>query len=98
MVTADEIPDPSALSYKFWVDDDLRGERDFADLTGGPAEMIAFASTAMTLYPGDLLLSGAADVGPVLAGETMTIEIPGIGRMSTKVVVSSKARSAPWGG
>lgn len=98
MVTADEIPDPSELSYKFWVGDDLRGERSFADLTGSPAEMIAFASTAMTLYPGDLILSGAADVGPILPGETMTIEIPRIGRMSVDVVASQHARSGPWGG
>ncbi len=95
LVTADEIPDPSELGYKFWVDEDLRGERSFADLTGSPAEMIAFASTSMTLYPGDLILSGAADVGPVLPGETMTIEIPRIGRMSVKVVTSEHARKAP---
>lgn len=92
LVTADEIADPSALSYRFWVDDDLRGERSFADLTGSPAEMIALASTAMTLYPGDLVLSGAADVGPVLPGETMTIEIPSIGKMSVKVSTSPHAR------
>ncbi len=97
MVTADEIPDPSSLSYRFWIDDDLRGERSFADLTGSPAEMIAFASTSMTLYPGDLILSGAADVGPVQVGETMTMEIPRIGRMSVKVVRSAHARTAPWG-
>lgn len=96
MVTADEIPDPGALSYRFWVDDDLRGERSFADLTGSPAEMIAFASTAMTLYPGDLILSGAADVGPVLPGETMTIEISRIGSMSAKVSCSNTARVTPW--
>ncbi len=95
LVTADEIADPSELSYKFWIDDDLRGERNFSDLTGSPAEMIAFASSAMTLYPGDLVLSGAADVGPVLPGETMTIEIPRIGRMSVKVVTSANARPVP---
>lgn len=92
LVTADEIADPSALSYRFWVDDDLRGERTFADLTGSPAQMIAFASTAMTLYPGDLVLSGAADVAPVRPGETMTLEIPGIGRLVTVVSVSPRAR------
>ena len=97
MVTADEIPDPSSLSYRFWIDDDLRGERSFADLAGSPAEMIAFASTSMTLYPGDLILSGAADVGPVQVGETMTMEIPRIGRMAVKVVRSAHARTAPWG-
>jgi 2,4-didehydro-3-deoxy-L-rhamnonate hydrolase len=94
LVTADEIPDPSELSYKFWVDDDLRGERNFADLTGSPAEMVAFASSAMTLYPGDLILSGAADVGPIAPGETMTMEIPRIGRMSVAVRVSANARAA----
>jgi 2,4-didehydro-3-deoxy-L-rhamnonate hydrolase len=96
LVTADEIPNPSELSYRFWVNDELRGERDFADLTGSPAEMIAFASTSMTLYPGDLILSGAADVGPVLPGETMTIEIPRIGRMSVTAAVARHARSGPW--
>lgn len=97
LVTADEIPDPSALSYKFWVDGELRGERDFADLTGSPAEMIAFASTSMTLYPGDILMSGAADVAPINPGETLRLTIPGIGTMEAKVEVSKHARSGPWG-
>lgn len=97
LVTADEIPDPTELGYRFWVNDDLRGERSFADLTAGPAEMIAFATTSMTLYPGDIIMSGAADVGPVQPGETMTIEIPRIGRMSVKVHLSEHARSKPWG-
>jgi 2-keto-4-pentenoate hydratase/2-oxohepta-3-ene-1,7-dioic acid hydratase in catechol pathway len=97
LVTADEIADPSALSYKFWVDGDLRGERDFADLTGSPAEMIAFASTSMTLYPGDILMSGAADVAPINPGETLKLTIPGIGTMTTEVTLSPNARTEPWG-
>ena len=97
MVTADEIADPSALSYRFEVNGELRGERSFGDLTGGPAQMIAFASTAMTLYPGDLVLSGAADVAPVEAGDVMTLTIPGIGTMETRVTVSPQARQQPWG-
>ena len=92
MVTADEIPDPSALSYRFWVNDELKGQRNFADLTGSPAQLVAFASSAMTLYPGDVILSGAADVGPVVPGDAMTIEIPGIGRMTASVSVSPIAR------
>jgi 2-keto-4-pentenoate hydratase/2-oxohepta-3-ene-1,7-dioic acid hydratase in catechol pathway len=95
LVTADEIVDPSALSYRFWIDDDLRGERNFSNLTGTPAQLIAFASSAMTLYPGDVVLSGAADVGPVHPGETMTMEIPEIGKMSVAVVLSEQARAAP---
>jgi 2-keto-4-pentenoate hydratase/2-oxohepta-3-ene-1,7-dioic acid hydratase in catechol pathway len=94
LVTADEIANPGALGYRFWVDEDLRGERSFGDLTGSPAQMIAFASSAMTLYPGDLILSGAADVAPVAPGEVMTLEIPGLGRLITAVTVSPLA-SAP---
>ncbi len=94
LVTADELADPSALGYQFHVNGELRGERTFADLTGNPAQMIAFASTAMTLYPGDIVLSGAADVAPVAVGDVMTLNIPGIGTMETTVSISSQARSA----
>jgi 2,4-diketo-3-deoxy-L-fuconate hydrolase len=92
LVTADEIPDPSALSYQFRVNGELRGERNFCDLTGSPAQLVAFASTAMTLYPGDVILSGAADVGPVVAGDVMTLEIPRVGRMDVQVSRSQHAR------
>jgi len=93
LVTADEIPDPLQLNYRFWIDGDLRGERSFSDLTGGSAQLVAFASSAMTLHPGDVILSGAADVGPVSAGETMTLEIPGIGTLVAPVTVSPLART-----
>jgi 2-keto-4-pentenoate hydratase/2-oxohepta-3-ene-1,7-dioic acid hydratase in catechol pathway len=93
LVTADEIPDPSTLSYRFWIDRDLRGERSFADLTGAPAQLVAFASSAMTLHPGDVIMSGAADVGPVCAGETMTLEIPAVGKLVVPVTVSPLART-----
>ena len=93
LVTADEIPDPSALSYQFHVNGEQRGERSFRDLTASPAQLVAFASTAMTLYPGDIILSGAADVGPVVAGDVMTLEIPRVGRMEVRVSRSEHARS-----
>jgi 2-keto-4-pentenoate hydratase/2-oxohepta-3-ene-1,7-dioic acid hydratase in catechol pathway len=91
LVTADEIEDPGALSYKFWVGDQLRGERDFADLTASPARLVAFASSAMTLYPGDVIFTGAADVAPVFPGEVMTLEIPKIGKLVVPVSVSPDA-------
>ncbi len=93
MTTADEISDPSSLSYQFFVNGEPRGQRNFSDLTGSPAQLVAFASSAMTLYPGDVILSGAADVAPVIPGDTMTLEIPAIGRMDVSVMVSSDART-----
>jgi 2,4-didehydro-3-deoxy-L-rhamnonate hydrolase len=94
LTTVDEIPDPSALSYQFFVNGEPRGQRNFSDLTGSPAQLVAFASTAMTLYPGDVILSGAADVAPVAPGDMMTLEIPRIGRMDVAVSVSPNARPA----
>lgn len=94
LTTADEISDPSSLSYRFFVNGELRGQRNFSDLTGSPAQLVAFASSAMTLYPGDVILSGAADVAPVVPGDTMTLEIPRIGRMEVPVVLSPDARAA----
>jgi 2-keto-4-pentenoate hydratase/2-oxohepta-3-ene-1,7-dioic acid hydratase in catechol pathway len=95
LVTADEISDPSGLGYRFWVNGELRGERSFGDLTGSPAQLVAFASTVMTLQPGDVIFSGAADVGPVVPGDVMGLEIPGVGRMDVPVSISPLARSAP---
>lgn len=94
LVTADEIADPSDLGYTFFVNGEPRGERSFRDLTGSPAQLVAFASTVMTLYPGDVIFSGAADVGPVVPGDVMTIDIPRIGRMDVPVLVSPHARGA----
>lgn len=94
LVTADEIPDPSGLSYEFRVNGEIRGQRNFADLTGSPAQLVAFASSAMTLYPGDVIFSGAADVAPVVPGDVMALEIPRIGRMEVAVSVSPHAREA----
>jgi 2-keto-4-pentenoate hydratase/2-oxohepta-3-ene-1,7-dioic acid hydratase in catechol pathway len=94
LVTGDEIADPSELSYTFRVNGEVRGERSFRDLTGSPAQLVAFASQSMTLYPGDVIFSGAADVGPVAPGDVMTLEIPRIGRMDVPVTVSPNARGA----
>jgi 2-keto-4-pentenoate hydratase/2-oxohepta-3-ene-1,7-dioic acid hydratase in catechol pathway len=92
LVTADEIADPSELSYRFWVNGELRGERDFRDLTASPAQLVAYASTAMRLHPGDVILSGAADVGPVAPGDVMRLEIPRVGRIDVPVLISPLAR------
>lgn len=94
LVTADEIADPSELGYTFFVNGEPRGERSFRDLTGSPAQLVAFASSAMTLYPGDVIFSGAADVAPVVPGDVMTIDIPRVGRMDVPVSVSPHARGA----
>lgn len=51
-----------------------------------PAQ-IAFISTVMTLLPGDVVLTGTpAGVGPIVAGDTVSVEIEGIGTLTNPVV------------
>jgi 2-keto-4-pentenoate hydratase/2-oxohepta-3-ene-1,7-dioic acid hydratase in catechol pathway len=41
----------------------------------------------MTLIPGDVILTGTpAGIGPIHAGETVEVEIDGIGTLSNPVV------------
>jgi 2-keto-4-pentenoate hydratase/2-oxohepta-3-ene-1,7-dioic acid hydratase in catechol pathway len=48
--------------------------------------LIAFMSHVMTLLPGDVILTGTpAGVGPITAGDTVTIAIEGIGELSNTV-------------
>jgi len=47
---------------------------------------IAFMSTVMTLLPGDVILTGTpAGVGPIKDGDTVSVEIEGIGTLTNPV-------------
>lgn len=87
IVTADEVGDPSALDMKLWVNDELRQDANTRDLLVDIPDMIAIASSVLTLEPGDIIATGTpAGVGPIIAGDTVTIEIERVGRMTIPVV------------
>jgi 2-keto-4-pentenoate hydratase/2-oxohepta-3-ene-1,7-dioic acid hydratase in catechol pathway len=86
LVTADEIADPSALDFWLEVKGERRQTSNTRELTVGIRDLIAIASSYMTLYPGDVILTGTPDgVGPVVAGDTMTCWIDQIGEMDVPV-------------
>jgi 2-keto-4-pentenoate hydratase/2-oxohepta-3-ene-1,7-dioic acid hydratase in catechol pathway len=87
IVTADEVPDPADIEMKLWVNGELRQHANTRDLIVDIPDMVAVASSASTLYPGDLIATGTpAGVGPVHDGDVITIEIAHVGRMSVPVV------------
>jgi 2-keto-4-pentenoate hydratase/2-oxohepta-3-ene-1,7-dioic acid hydratase in catechol pathway len=48
--------------------------------------LVAYISRIMTLEPGDLLATGTpAGVGPLSPGDTIEVEIPGVGRIGNPV-------------
>jgi 2-keto-4-pentenoate hydratase/2-oxohepta-3-ene-1,7-dioic acid hydratase in catechol pathway len=93
LVPAAAIADPQALRVRTLVNGEPRQDSSTADMIFSVAELIAFASEAITLEPGDLLLTGTpSGVGvfrepPVFLadGDEVTVEIEGIGALTNPV-------------
>lgn len=85
-VTADELPDPSALDLLLTVNGETRQKANTSDLIINVPDLIEFASSFYTLMPGDVLLTGTPEgVGPIKAGDTIVASISGIGSMQVAV-------------
>ncbi|MCZ7663186.1 MAG: fumarylacetoacetate hydrolase family protein [Thermoleophilia bacterium] len=93
LVTADEIPDPQALSIRCWVSGELMQESSTAQMVFTVADLVSHISRTMTLEPGDLIVTGTpAGVGfarrpPrwLVEGDQVTVEIDGIGALTNPV-------------
>lgn len=56
------------------------------DMVHSVASVIAYASSVFTLLPGDVILTGTpAGVGPIVAGDTVEVEVTGLGVLSNPV-------------
>ncbi len=64
------------------VDGEVRQDGPISDMVHSVPEIIAYASAAFTLLPGDVILTGTpAGIGPFEAGQTIEIEITGLGTL-----------------
>ncbi|MFJ8943171.1 fumarylacetoacetate hydrolase family protein [Streptomyces sp. NPDC102395] len=89
LVTADEVPDPQALSLRLWVNGELKQDGTTAEQIFPVAEVVRYISQFMTLYPGDVINTGTPagvalglpEPKPFLrAGDVVELEIGGLGR------------------
>jgi 2-keto-4-pentenoate hydratase/2-oxohepta-3-ene-1,7-dioic acid hydratase in catechol pathway len=79
--------DPADLRVRCSVNGQPRQDGRTSDMIHGVAELIAHISAAMTLLPGDVILTGTpAGVGPVEVGDEVTVSIDGIGTLTNRVV------------
>jgi len=87
ITTADDIPDPQVLAVKSWESGQTRQDYNTSDMEHCVAAIIAWASSKVTLEPGDILACGTnhQGIGPIQDGETCEIEIEKIGRMAVKI-------------
>ena len=91
-VSADELRDPGTLEIRSYINGELRQRSHTAHLRRNVAQLIADVSEFMTLAPGDLLLIGVAEQ-PARArvGDTMAVEIDGIGRLENPLQAETAA-------
>ena len=86
VTTADEVGDPGDLHLRCWVNDELRQDVATKKMIFGVPELVAYASSVMTLWPGDVIATGTpAGVGPLHHGDTVAVEIERVGRLQVGV-------------
>ena len=92
LVTLDEIPDLQDLGLRTRIDGELLQEGTTREQIFDVAHAIAWLSRTMTLLPGDIVATGTpAGVGAskgrfLRAGQTVEVEIDGLGTLSNPVV------------
>jgi 2-keto-4-pentenoate hydratase/2-oxohepta-3-ene-1,7-dioic acid hydratase in catechol pathway len=94
IVTADEIPDPAALTVRLRVNGEPRQESSVSDLIFDVPTLIEYLSLGMTLEAGTIVCTGTpSGVGLgftppkyLNAGDVVEAEIEGIGGVRTRVV------------
>jgi acylpyruvate hydrolase len=93
ITTADELGDPHDLALKTWVNGELRQDSRTSDLIFKVPELVSFIGEAITLEPGDLILTGTpSGVGMALdppqflqPGDVVKIEIERLGSIQHAV-------------
>ncbi len=79
--------DPADVRVRCLVNGEVRQDGSTSDLVFGVAELVAYISKIMTLLPGDVILTGTPDgVSTIAPGDTVRVEIDGIGVLRNPVV------------
>ncbi len=91
IVPADQIPDPYACHLQLWVNQEKMQDTLVSQLIFNIQELIEYLSRRFTLLPGDVIATGTpSGVGRprgifLKPGDTVRIEISGIGRLENPV-------------
>jgi 2-keto-4-pentenoate hydratase/2-oxohepta-3-ene-1,7-dioic acid hydratase in catechol pathway len=103
IVPASDIPDPQNLGIKLWVNDLIKQDSNTSKMIFNLAEQISHLSSRLTLYPGDLVLSGTpSGVGAarkefLKPGDVVKVWVENVGTLTHTCgsVVGRQGRSKP---
>ncbi|MFD4558928.1 fumarylacetoacetate hydrolase family protein [Streptomyces sp. NPDC058469] len=106
LVTLDEAHGYEDIRIQTWVNDELRQDAYAKEMLHSPYEIIEWLSATTTLQPGDIITTGtpggvaAGMASPkwLVPGDTVRIEMTGLGRMNTPVLDEQGARAGDGGG
>ncbi|MDH7799119.1 MULTISPECIES: fumarylacetoacetate hydrolase family protein [unclassified Beijerinckia] len=99
LVPAALIPDPQNVQLKLSVNDQMMQNGNTNEMIFTLAEQIAYLSRMLTLQPGDMIATGTpTGVGMgrnmfLKPGDTVSAEIPAIGRLTNPVELLVRARA-----
>ena len=104
IVTPDEMPNPNALRISTRIGDEVLQDWTTSDMIFDVATLIEFLSGSTTLLPGTVILTGTPHgVGMartparfLRAGDSVTVEIQGIGALTNPVTEENTGTVAPW--
>jgi 2-keto-4-pentenoate hydratase/2-oxohepta-3-ene-1,7-dioic acid hydratase in catechol pathway len=91
IVPASDIKDPQKLGIKLWVNDVIKQDSNTSDMIFTLAEQLSHLSSRITLYPGDVILTGTpAGVGAarkefLKPGDVTKVWVEGIGTLTNKM-------------
>lgn len=78
--------DPLNLKIETRVNGQIKQSSNTKNMVFNVFELISYISTIMTLMPGDIIITGTPPgVGRLKAGDTVEVEIEGIGKLTNKV-------------
>jgi 2-keto-4-pentenoate hydratase/2-oxohepta-3-ene-1,7-dioic acid hydratase in catechol pathway len=91
IVPASDIKDPQKLGIKLWVNDVIKQDSNTSKMIFNLAEQLSHLSSRITLYPGDIILTGTpAGVGAarrefLKAGDTTKVWVENVGTLTNKM-------------
>ncbi len=95
LVDARDVPDPMALKLQTTVNGEITQRGSTADMVFDVPTLIEYFSGFMTLYPGDVILTGTPDgVVDCPVGSVVVCEIEGIGALQSTIVSESNRVAA----
>ncbi|HEY6928402.1 MAG TPA: fumarylacetoacetate hydrolase family protein [Thermoanaerobaculia bacterium] len=78
--------DPSDLAIETRLNGKVKQSARTADMVFSPRVLLAYVSRMMTLFPGDLILTGTpAGIAPLSSGDVVEVEIERIGVLKNRV-------------